>query len=118
MSIATRVARSAKPRRGGMSIATRVARSAKPRRGGMSSRSLGHSRWSVGPKSPIMPLRRSGGGNPKSEARNPKQIQIDGNGTMGKREAATFLRRRRELSGGELNRRDAMSAARPSRNRC
>ncbi len=35
-----------------MSIATRVARSAKPRRGGMSSRSLGYSRWSVGAKIP------------------------------------------------------------------
>ena len=99
-----------------MSIATRVARSAKPRRGGMSSRSLGHSRWTVRAKIPnhAAPTERGR----KSEARNPKQIQIDGNGTMGKREAATFLRRRRELSGGELNRRDAMSAARPSRNRC
>jgi len=35
-----------------MSIATRVARFAKPRRGGMSSRSLGHSRWTVRAKIP------------------------------------------------------------------
>ena len=39
------------------------------------------------------PGEAGGAGNPKSEARNPKQIQIDGNGAMGKREGTMFLRK-------------------------
>ena len=49
------------------------------------------------------------------EIRNPKQIRIAKNGAMGKREAATFLRKLRAISGGELNLRDAKSAARRRR---
>ena len=44
-----------------------------------------------------MPARPGGAGNPKSEARNPKQIRMDGNGVIGKREAAKFLRQRRGI---------------------
>ena len=39
-----------------------------------------------------------GAGNPKFEARNPKQIRIARNGAMGKRESATFLCRLRAIS--------------------
>ena len=85
-----------------MSIATRVARSAKPRRGGMSSRSLGHSRWSVGPKSPIMPLRRSGGGNPKLETRNKSKLMGMGQWANG--------RPRRFFAGGENSRAGNLTA--------